>query len=138
MKLLKIFALGFVAYVIGAFVIKLNRGRTVTEAATQSIAEPVGLLGSALTLAVTPSKWGDVTQLTTEAGKAVAAEPTYDRARAVSADYVTQFFGLASEVPAPESVSDANARTLSETQVPGTLEANPSTSRGTVYSGTLY
>lgn len=138
MKLLKILSLGFIAYVVGAFLMKMNRGRTVTQAATESIVEPVGFAGSVITLAASPSKWQQSIELTTTAAKEVITDPSYAKSRDVVADWATGIFGLASEVPSAESVADTNARTLSETQVPGTLEANPSSTRGMVYSGPLY
>lgn len=138
MKLLKILSLGFIAYVIGAFLIKMNRGRTATQAATESILEPVGFAGSLVTLAVTPSKWKDSVDLTTTAAKELVTDASYNKSREVVSDWAAGMFGLSSELPTPESLADTNARTLSETQVPGTLEANPSSTRGMVYQGPLY
>lgn len=138
MKILRVFALGFVAYVIAAFLLKLSKGRTATEAATQSIVEPIGFIGSLITVAANPSKWDDALDITKKATKTVVENPSYDNASDVANDWVTQFFGLASERPSPESVADSNARTLAETQIPGTLDANPSGSRGLVYTGSLY
>ena len=134
MKFLKVIALGFVAYVVAAFILKLFKGgRTVTEAATQSIAEPVGFVGSALTIAFQPAKWNEAANISTTAAKAVATEPSYGNAQAAAGAWAEAFFGLASQTKPVESKLDENAKTLSEEQLPGTLAASPASYKGEVY-----